>query len=169
MSDSPKLVKQREELESIEVSSLGAGSGGGLGKGAEEWVHCRQWTMEVHVEMSRSDSSGSLPWAGEHLEASPWEEINEAVKVFPEITCRQWRGPEKGLRQSLGGCGCLGFQKKRVRGHPRDPAMVWEGDSGAVPDSPAQDLTPTLCIPFVCFIFFTWRLPPNSLYFSHLS
>lgn len=60
-SDSPKLVKQWEEVKSIEALSIGGSYKRRLGRREQgNELIPDTWTSGVHVEMSRSEGNGSL-------------------------------------------------------------------------------------------------------------
>lgn len=62
MSDSPQQVKQREEVKSTEVPSVGGSvrRRPGLRGQRNEFIPDTA-TSDVHVAVSRSEGSGSLP------------------------------------------------------------------------------------------------------------
>lgn len=61
--DSPRLVKQREELKSTQVSSFGDSVRRRLGprEWRSEFTADTRTLLDIHTEMSRSKGSGSLP------------------------------------------------------------------------------------------------------------
>ena len=96
--ESWKLVKQRQEVKFIEVSSAGGSVRGRSGQSEprDEFI-LDTWTLSIHTEGSRVQAVRSA-LTSEDVEAAHWEEINEAVKACPETTHRDLRGLEKRLQ-----------------------------------------------------------------------
>lgn len=124
--------------------------------------------LDIPMEMSRKKHSGSLLGPGEGLEANHWEEINEAIKVYPEIT-QGVQGTGEGVAgRALGAAEAEDLEKQEtpLKGIQERPLrkQMWP----CISDPPSQGFTPTFPILLAFSVFFTQHLPPDTIYFSYL-